>query len=245
MTLNSKTLKRLEKTVRKPELFEESERVFWTDPYISRHILNAHLDPETDDASRKPDTIRESVKWITKQTGGGAGRRLLDLGCGPGLYCSEFCRMGFDVTGIDYSSVSISHSKKRAAREGQLIEYINDDYVSSELPRKFDVVTLIFGDFCVLSNHDRDLLLWKLRSVLNPGGFFIFDVFTASYQKTHRIRTDWYFQMENGFWQPGPHLVLERSFTYKKDNTYLNQYVILSGETGGEEVQYMASFLRP
>lgn len=228
MILTRRGLRKLYHAAQLPALFEKPGRAFWTERYVSKHILNAHLDPSSNDASRKPEIIRKSAVWIAAQVGGGSGRRLVDLGCGPGLYCKEFDNLGFDVTGVDFSKNSIAYAINAAKKEGHLITYLNADYIQEDLPRGFDVATLIYGDFCVLSNKDRDLLLWKLRSILNPGGFFIFDVFTKKYQEKRHLRTDWYFQVKGGFWRRRPHLVLEQSHEYQEDDTSLNQYIVLA-----------------
>lgn len=55
----------------KPRLYTPSLNKFWDDEDISKGMLEAHLDPNWDAATRKP-------KWLDKF--------LLDLGCGPGLY---------------------------------------------------------------------------------------------------------------------------------------------------------------
>ena len=36
-----------------------------------------------------------------------SGKRIIDLGCGPGHYCYYFAELGLDVVGIDYSSEMI------------------------------------------------------------------------------------------------------------------------------------------
>jgi SAM-dependent methyltransferase len=131
------------------------------------------------------------------------------------------------VTGIDFSKHSISHARKSAEKKGRIITYLHADYIWADLPRGFDVATLIYGDFCALSDYDRDLLLWKLRRVLNPGGYFIFDVFTEAYEESHHLKPDWYFQVKNGFWHRRPHLVLEQSHHYPDNDTCLNQYIVL------------------
>jgi len=227
MMLSERTIKKLYSTAKLPALFEKSERTFWTERYVSKHILNAHLDPSTDDASRKPETVQKSAAWISAQAGGGAGRRLIDLGCGPGLYCAEFNSHGFDVTGIDFSKYSINHAKKSAKSKGQLIEYRRADYIRTDLPQNYDVATLIYGEFCTFSDYDRDLLLWKLRRILNPGGYFFLDVFTENYAYTHHLKTDWYIQVKHGFWNSRPHIVLEQSHFYRENDTCLNQYIVL------------------
>ena len=40
----------------KPALFEPVETKFWDDPHISKSMLEAHLDPNHDAASRKTDS---------------------------------------------------------------------------------------------------------------------------------------------------------------------------------------------
>ena len=48
----------------KPEPFAPGEHLFWNDPHISKQMLHAHLDPNIEAASRKPETIDRSVKWL-------------------------------------------------------------------------------------------------------------------------------------------------------------------------------------
>jgi hypothetical protein len=76
----------LARHARKPQLDAPGEALFWNDPYIAQQMLKAHLDPDTDAASRKPETIERSVAWMVDQLQLGRGSRFLDLGCGPGLY---------------------------------------------------------------------------------------------------------------------------------------------------------------
>lgn len=39
-------------------------------------------------------------------------KSVLDVGCGPGVYCAEFNRRGFSVVGVDYASSVIDKAKK-------------------------------------------------------------------------------------------------------------------------------------
>jgi hypothetical protein len=54
-------LARLQRQAARPALFAPHSAPFWEDPQISRQLLAAHLDPRTDAASRRPDTIDRSV----------------------------------------------------------------------------------------------------------------------------------------------------------------------------------------
>ena len=87
----------------KPDLYERTIEKFWNDPHISKGLLKAHLDPDTEAASRRPEFIDRSVEWIVSMLPEGAS--LLDIGCGPGLYTKRLAERGLRVTGIDFSNV--------------------------------------------------------------------------------------------------------------------------------------------
>ena len=78
----------------KPALYEASPVNMWDDPHISKQMLAAHLDEGFDSATRKMDFVRESAGWIASLLPPERYRRLLDLGCGPGIYAELFCHKG-------------------------------------------------------------------------------------------------------------------------------------------------------
>ena len=80
---------RLHRSAARPALFAPHSAPFWDDPHISQQLLAAHLDPRSDAASRCPDTIDRSVAWLTSQLDLRSCGRVLDLGCGPGLYAER------------------------------------------------------------------------------------------------------------------------------------------------------------
>ena len=96
-------LKLISEYCSKPKLFAQSTAAFWDDPHISEQMLSSHLDPDSDGASRKHTTIDEEVRWILEASGLHDGDSVLDLGCGPGLYCVRFYQNDLSVTGMDYS----------------------------------------------------------------------------------------------------------------------------------------------
>ncbi len=91
----------------KPQLFELGETHFWDDPHISKSMLEAHLNPDTDAASRKPVTIGRTIDHLVSANVLKKGDKVLDLGCGPGLYSSKLYEKGMKVTGVDISKRSI------------------------------------------------------------------------------------------------------------------------------------------
>ena len=210
----------------KPAPFTSGESLFWDDPHISAHLLEAHLNPDIDAASRNPETIDRSVKWLVENLALKAGDSVLDLGCGPGLYTSRFARAGLQVTGVDYSHRSIEYATKFAAENNLNIAYRYQNYLELNDKNRYDVVLLIYGDFCPLNPEQRTTLLNNVYRALKPNGKFVLDVSTREHRKKHGNKNRWQ-ALESGFWKPGPHLVLEEGFDYPEQSIWLDQYTVI------------------
>lgn len=212
----------------KPQPYEPGEPHFWTDPHIARQMLAAHLDPSTDAASRRPETIQRVAHWIATSVGLHPGDSILDLGCGPGLYAEQLALAGFQVTGVDFSQNSIDYAVAHAREKGLPIQYRCQNYLELEVTARYDAVLLIYGDYCPLSPEQRARLLANVRAALKPGGCFILDVTTPRLRQKLGLKNGWYATGQ-GFWKPGAHLVLEQGFAYP-DNLFLDQYIVIEGD---------------
>lgn len=219
---------------KKPLLDTNDDLPFWDDDHISQQMLNAHLNPDWDAASYNHKTIDRIVEWQVNYLNAKKGTRILDLGCGPGLYSTRFYQHGLDVVAMDYSRNSIRYAKNYADNNGLNIQYVYQDYLTMEYTEEFDVIFLIYCDFGALPDHKRDLLLQKIHKALKPNGLFVFDVFTRSNWEQQANR-NWYMS-ESGFWRPDPHLVLEQTFHYEEENVFLKQYIII--DNNGEVSTY-------
>jgi SAM-dependent methyltransferase len=213
----------------KPAPFTPGEDLFWDDPHISSQMLEAHLNPDTDAASRKPESIDRSVKWMIEALGLKTGASLLDLGCGPGLYASRFAQAGFQVTGIDYSCHSIEYATQYANENNLKITYRYENYLELSDANQYDAAFLIYGDFCPLSPQQRKQLLQNISRALKPNGKFVLDVTTRECRKKHGNQNKWY-AAESGFWKPGPHLVFEEGFDYPEQSIWLDQYNVIEAD---------------
>jgi SAM-dependent methyltransferase len=216
-------------------LFASGEPLFWDDPHISAQMLAAHLDPHTEAASRRPAVIEQTAGWIIDMLRLHPGDMLLDLGCGPGLYCARLAERGLRVTGVDYSRRSIDYARQFAADHDLPITYRYENYLALEDENLYDAVLLIYGDLCPLAPEQRDLLLRHIHRALKPGGRFVFDVTTRACRDRLGVKNHWYVA-ETGFWKPGPHLVLEQGFDYPVQSIYLDQFVVI--EAGGATSVY-------
>ena len=221
--MNIELIKQLSK---KPEPFTPGEPLFWDDPHISTQMLKVHLDPNTDAASRNPETIRKTVDWIISSLDLKAGDALIDLGCGPGLYTTRLAERGLKVSGVDYSRNSIAYARQKAKENNLEINYRYQNYLTLEDEAQYETALLIYGDYCPLSPEQRRKLLKNVQRCLKPGGHFVLDVTTPAHRKRYGNRNSWY-AVDSGFWKPGPHLVLDEGFEYPEQSIYLDQAIVI------------------
>jgi len=211
---------------RRPSLYESSTSKFWNDEHISKSMLEAHLNPELEAATRKLDFVKKSAEWIADIADPAKRPRLLDLGCGPGIYADLFAQKGFGVTGIDLSPRSIEYARKNTDHS---IEYICQNYLDLAYAQTFDAVTLIYCDFGVLCAADRKALLKKIVSALKDDGLFIVDVCSSAQFEGWDENHTWSF-CSGGFWSAEPHACLCSFYRYDDCRTYDQQYVIIEKE---------------
>jgi SAM-dependent methyltransferase len=214
----------------KPPLFEPGETRFWDDPHISKGMLEAHLNPDNDLASRRPVTIDKEIRHLISSGTLKPGDRVLDLGCGPGLYASRLCEHGIKVTGVDISERSLDYAMKYAVKKGLDIDYRCMNFFDIDYINEFDAVLQTHGELGTFSDEKRDTLLAKIHTALKPGGLLIFDVTTRAQRSKSGLQNPWYIS-DGGFWRSGRHLVLEQSFDYPEDSVRVDQYIIVDDKT--------------
>lgn len=196
----------------------------WTDPYVQQQLLISHLAPEVAAASRPHQVIERSVAWIAERFDVGAGRHVLDLGCGPGLYANPLAELGGVVHGIDLSEVSVAEAQRRAITGRASFEV--GDYLQTELPAH-ELALLIFGDFCALSPHDRRRLLEQVASRISGDGRLVLDLFSEQRYACLREGCVIEYRLMDGFWAPGSYVGVHQTLCYDEVRVALDRYVIV------------------
>ena len=226
----------------KPELYAKGTSFMWTDEHISKQLLDTHLNPDVDLASRKKTTIEKTASWILDTQKEKGKLNILDLGCGPGLYSEIFAEKEHKVTGIDISKNSIEYAIKSAKDKNLNITYLNKSYLDIDLEsNKYDLVVLIYTDFGVLTLPDRDKLLRMIFSVLKKGGAFIFDVLKDN-ELENKISPKTWEATNDGFWKGSPYIALSESFLYPKEKVILFQHNIIDTEENIEIYRFWTHF---
>jgi SAM-dependent methyltransferase len=97
--------------------------------------------------------------------------RILDIGCGPGVFTQVCTELGHDVTGMDFSERMIATARSLAEDRGLACTFIYGDAEQPPLPpASFDVVLsrrLLFN----LPDPARAFAAW--RDLVVPGGMVI------------------------------------------------------------------------
>lgn len=211
----------------KPPLFEKMGSPIWTDPHVCKELLACHLNLSNDAASRSLDAITKTIQFLRSQNFIKVGNKVLDLGCGPGLYAEKLAMQGISISGVDISESSIAHAKESARKQGLDIEYQVLDFLNLSYENTFDVVMQIYGELNVFSPKDRDQLLKAIHLSLIPKGLFIFDITTRHHRMKQDTLSTWYIS-ENDFWSKEKALVLESHIDYPEASAWLDQYIVLS-----------------
>ncbi|GAA3447750.1 class I SAM-dependent methyltransferase [Planomonospora venezuelensis] len=120
---------------------------------------------------------------------GGRDRRLLDFGCGAGLFLEIAEERGFDAVGIDLSPDSVAEANRRLTR-ARAYHGVPQD-VPEIAGGGFDVITL----WSVLAHLPRPIQDFKMfRSLLGPGGVLLILTVNAASLQLKAYGSKW-----NGF----------------------------------------------
>lgn len=214
----------------------------WNDPHVSRQMLGLHLDPDAELASRPAGFVELSAAWIVSRFSLGPGRAVCDLGCGPGLYTSRFARTGAAVAGVDLSQNSIAYAREAAVRDGFTIDYLLGNYLETAPDGPFDLITLIFCDFCVLSPDQRGILLDRMRAMLADGGSVLLDVHSlaclAGVVETTTVETAPF----GGFWSGDPYFAILNVVKYEAERVFLHKYTVFERNRTRESYNWIQCY---
>lgn len=230
--MNPKTLSEIIARNPAPTPWSEGDNIPWNEPGFSERMLKEHLTQDHDAASRRTEKIDAHVNWIHLEALGGQPGKLLDLGCGPGLYASRMQQLGHQVTGIDYSPASIAYAREQAANQGQEITYIHEDIRKANYGNNFPNAMLIFGETNVFRPTDIRKILGKIYAALNPGGKLILEPHPFEVIKEIGNKPRSWFSSEGGLFSPAPHLVLTENFWDEEHRTATIRHFVVDAATG-------------
>jgi SAM-dependent methyltransferase len=215
-----------------PTPWSEGEKIPWDDPAFSERMLREHLSQEHDAASRRFEKVDAHVDWIHRGLLSGRATRILDLGCGPGLYASRLARLGHACVGIDFSPASIAYAAQTAEREGLQCVYRLEDIRTAEYGTGFGLVMLIFGEFNAFRPEEAQRILCKAFDALSNDGILLLEVSTFDSLKEAGERGASWYSSPGGLFSDRPHLCLMESFWDAGKCVVTTRYFTVDAATG-------------
>ena len=220
-----------------PKPWAEGEKIPWNDPEFSRRMLKEHLTQRHDAASRRFSIIDRHVKWIHETILNKKRSKILDLGCGPGLYSSRLALLGHKCHGIDFSPASIEYAKDHAPSG---CTFVLSDVRKAEFKQGYDLVMFIYGELNVFRPSDAGKIFKKANNALKPGGKLLLEISTyEAIEQLGNQPSTWY-SSKKGLFLDRPYFCLMESFWDRVKSVATERYHIVDSATG-EVVSYASS----
>lgn len=219
-----------------PAPWEDARAIPWSDPEFSRRMLREHLDQSHDRASRRISIIDAHVEWIHERILHSKPSRILDLGCGPGLYTQRLAERGHACTGIDCSPAAINYARAQARSTGADCIYrledirMRDDFRIGEQP--YDLIMFIYGEFCMIQPADARAVLDRCRCALKPGGRMLLEILTADAVIRMGTQPRYWSIRRDGIMSDFPYLCLEDYHYCPDKNASMIRYWFADSEYG-------------
>jgi SAM-dependent methyltransferase len=163
----------------------------------------------------------------------GDGRRLLDFGCGNGLFLELAHRRGFDTYGVDLAEDAVAAARRRPG--GAHTYHGAPDEIPEIAAGGFDVITM-WSVLAHIAEPVEDLTM--LRGLLGPDGVLLVLTVNAGSLKLKRQRETW-----DGF-TPN-HLIFSSSETLPRLLALAGFGSVVMPPWYGEPVERGESRLRP
>ncbi|MFT5140595.1 MAG: malonyl-CoA O-methyltransferase [Lysobacterales bacterium] len=114
--------------------------------------------------------------------------RILDIGCGTGsasnAMAGEYPQAS--VIGLDWSKAMLRQMKKTQMLEANPVGMCADMHA---IPLAANSVNVVFSNLAMQWTTDLEMLLTNIRTVLKPGGMFLFSSFGPD--TLHELRSAW------------------------------------------------------
>lgn len=196
-----------------PAPWGEGDNIPWHDPAFSQRMLREHLSQAHDAASRRTPTIDAQVAWIHAELLGGTPKRVLDLGCGPGLYAERLAALGHRCLGVDVSPASIAYARERALDlpPPAAPRYLLGDVRTADLGAGHDLAMMLYGEFSVFRPNDARALLRRIHAALADDGLLLLEPHTEAAVRAIGGAPARWSSHARGLFSDAPHLLLEEA----------------------------------
>jgi SAM-dependent methyltransferase len=130
----------------------------------------------------------QEIDFLVGVLGLRPGRRVLDVGCGPGRHAIELARRGIETVGVDLSADFVALAREAAAAlppDASRPTFEVGDVRDLAYDAEFDaVICLCQGGFGLLAGEEGPTTVARMAQALRPGGGFALTAFSSYFAVT-------------------------------------------------------------
>lgn len=145
----------------------------------------------------KAERTEAETRFIAASLAAPAGGSVLDLACGFGRHAIGMAKLGYRVTGVDFSARYLEIAAADAADAGVQVVWRQGDMRHIGDERAFDAAYSYFTSFGYFGDDDNEQVLAEVSRAVRPGGRFLLEMANRDYLLAHPQQRTW-TQREDG-----------------------------------------------
>jgi len=165
-------------------MFRKNIKTNWWEDIFDQKYLDTYIDINT------PTSTDREIRFLEKNFNLVGAVNILDLACGYGRHSIPLAKLGYKVTGIDYSDYFLNLAKDSAKKEKVIINFKKENMIDFDTTEQFDAIINMFTSFGYFDNmSDNKKVLSNVYQSLKKGGIFILD-FNNIFKTVTRVGND-------------------------------------------------------
>jgi SAM-dependent methyltransferase len=129
----------------------------------------------------------QEIDFLVAELGLEPGRRILDVGCGPGRHSLALARRGLEVVGVDLSPDFVALARDAAAAEDLPARFEIIDVRELAYDSEFGAaICLCQGGFGLLGGDDDAGIVERIVRAVVPGGAVAISAFSSYFALRHQ-----------------------------------------------------------
>ncbi len=143
----------------------------WWKTVFDKKYLDTYID------TYPPELTEKQVKFLIRELKLTKTKKILDLACGFGRHAIPLSKLGYNITGVDYSKYFIKKATGAAKKVGAKVKFLQKDIRKLNFKNEFNVIYCMFTSFGYFESEGEHLKTLKnVYRGLKNGGEFLLDL---------------------------------------------------------------------
>jgi len=161
-------------------------------------------------------------------------RTVLDMACGTGAQVLYLAKLGYEISGSDFSPGLLEIAREKALEQGTNAQFINGDMRTLQMG-KFDAVITIDNAIGHLVKGDFGLAIRNIHKNLKQDGIYIFDILNLDEMTDEVVKSDSERMTDRRVTSDGTIIDNTRYSTIDRNNGHLTSENNFTIQKGGEQ----------